>query len=152
MHQRGYFARMLTRVFVAGLIVLIVGCGSSGPAKVAPTTTVAPTPTVALATTTTIKLGQRSFNSLIKRCDIPTKYIKGSQIVLDLYGPPLDFDVIETLVCARKSMSAGGKAVLETATALSGPVTLSENGLKYTAIYSAVTGRMKNVLVVDIED
>jgi len=63
---------MLTRVLAAGLIVLTVGCGSSAPAKVAPTATVAPATTVAPTTTaapTTTTTPQRTIV-----CPDGTKY------------------------------------------------------------------------------
>ena len=133
------------------------GVTTDGTPTTITTTPVAETTTTVPEPTTTVKpTGRARFDEIVAQCEIPDRFITGDQMILDLYesisNPSLDpNEVIVARYCVNNdALSPGGNAVLGTASGMSGPVSVVEDGVKFTQIYSEVSGQETDILIVEV--
>ena len=99
--------------------------------------------------------GQVRIDALVASCNVPDYAHIANQIVVNrsyqwLIDNHKEKDLVpllDVLSCLVASASPAGQAVLESASGVSGPQSVTENGIVYTQIYNSAS----NVLILTLQ-
>ena len=99
--------------------------------------------------------GQARIDALVTSCNVPDYAHIGNQIVVNrsyqwLIDNHKENDLnplLEVLNCLVASASPAGQAILQSASGVSGPQSVTENGIVYTQIYN----KASNVTILTLQ-
>jgi hypothetical protein len=158
--------RIVATIVLPAALFAVASCGAGAQnadqpsiaAATVPVTTQLVTSTstsvVPSSTTSVVPIGRVKLDEIIQKCHVTPGLMDGDQVVLELFEGmnPSSEAHVAYLCIEQKIISAGGKAVLGTASGAQGPVSVEEGGVKFTQIYSAIKGQEADILIIEVAE